>query len=117
TAATATPPARLCAGAASSPATSPTRACATTSDSRWAHRSRTTASSRRSAPWERNYSMRNESDRTAVVERNTAETQIRVELNVDGTGRHDISTGIGFFDHMLTAFARHGRFDLTVRAT
>lgn len=61
--------------------------------------------------------MRNQSDRTAVVERNTAETQIRVELNVDGTGRHDISTGIGFFDHMLTAFARHGRFDLTVRAT
>ncbi len=61
--------------------------------------------------------MRNESDRTATVERKTAETQIRVELNVDGTGRHDISTGIGFFDHMLTAFARHGRFDLTLRAS
>lgn len=60
--------------------------------------------------------MLNRADRTAAVERNTAETQIRVELNVDGTGRHDVSTGVGFFDHMLTAFARHGRFDLTVQA-
>ncbi len=60
--------------------------------------------------------MQNQSDRIASVERNTAETQIRVDLNVDGTGRHEIATGIGFFDHMLTAFARHGRFDLTVHA-
>jgi imidazoleglycerol-phosphate dehydratase len=60
--------------------------------------------------------MLNRADRTAAVERNTAETQIRVELNVDGTGRHEVSTGVGFFDHMLTAFARHGRFDLTVQA-
>ncbi len=51
-------------------------------------------------------------DRTAVVERSTAETKIHVELNVDGTGRAEVRTGIGFYDHMLTAFARHGRFDL-----
>ncbi len=54
--------------------------------------------------------------RRASIERNTAETQIAVELNVDGTGAADVSTGIGFYDHMLTAFARHGRFDLRVQA-
>jgi len=52
------------------------------------------------------------SDRTAVVDRETTETRIHVELNVDGTGQSRIATGIGFYDHMLTAFARHGRFDL-----
>ncbi|MDP2326676.1 MAG: imidazoleglycerol-phosphate dehydratase HisB, partial [Dehalococcoidia bacterium] len=56
-------------------------------------------------------------DRRATVERNTAETQVRVELNLDGTGRAEVATGVGFYDHMLTAFARHGRFDLVVRAT
>jgi len=55
--------------------------------------------------------------RRATVERKTAETDVRVELDIDGTGVADIATGIGFYDHMLTAFARHGRFDLTVRAT
>lgn len=55
--------------------------------------------------------------RTATVERNTAETQIRVALNLDGTGVARIATGIGFYDHMLTAFTRHGRFDLTVEAS
>ena len=54
--------------------------------------------------------------RTASVARKTAETDIRVELNLDGTGVSRISTGIGFYDHMLNAFARHGRFDLTVQA-
>jgi len=58
-----------------------------------------------------------ERPRTARVERKTAETQVSVDLNVDGTGRAQISTGIGFYDHMLTAFARHGRFDLTIEAT
>jgi imidazoleglycerol-phosphate dehydratase len=53
--------------------------------------------------------------RTAVVERDTAETKVRVELSVDGSGRHDISTGIGFYDHMLAQLARHGGLDLTVR--
>jgi imidazoleglycerol-phosphate dehydratase len=56
-------------------------------------------------------------DRRATVERNTAETQVRVELNLDGTGRAEVATGVGFYDHMLTAFARHGRFDLSVKAT
>lgn len=50
--------------------------------------------------------------RTAVVERKTKETNIRCELNIDGKGESTVSTGIGFFDHMLSAFARHGFFDL-----
>ncbi len=54
--------------------------------------------------------------RTATVTRKTAETEIRVELNLDGTGVTRISTGVGFYDHMLNAFARHGRFDLIVQA-
>jgi imidazoleglycerol-phosphate dehydratase len=53
--------------------------------------------------------------RSATVERNTAETKVRVELSIDGTGRHDIATGIGFYDHMLAQLARHGGLDLTVR--
>jgi imidazoleglycerol-phosphate dehydratase len=53
-------------------------------------------------------------NRTAEVKRETKETQIRVSLDLDGTGRAEISTGIGFFDHMLESFARHGGFDLEV---
>lgn len=52
--------------------------------------------------------------RTAVIERNTNETRIKMTLDLDGTGKADIHTGIGFFDHMLDAFARHGLFDLSV---
>ena len=55
------------------------------------------------------------SKRRATVDRATAETTVHVELDVDGAGQTEIATGIGFFDHMLDAFARHGRFDLTVR--
>lgn len=54
--------------------------------------------------------------RTAAVERRTLETAIEVAVNLDGTGQVDVSTGLGFFDHMLTAFGRHSRLDLTVRA-
>jgi imidazoleglycerol-phosphate dehydratase/histidinol-phosphatase len=53
--------------------------------------------------------------RHVVHERNTNETQIRVDLNVDGGGKAEISTGLGFFDHMLEQIARHGKMDLTVR--
>jgi imidazoleglycerol-phosphate dehydratase len=55
--------------------------------------------------------------RTATITRKTSETDITLALDLDGTGASDIATGIGFLDHMLTAFARHGLFDLTVRAT
>ena len=50
--------------------------------------------------------------RTATIERNTKETKIRVTLELDGTGKGEINTGIGFFDHMLEGFTRHGLFDL-----
>ena len=53
--------------------------------------------------------------RTAMVERKTMETDISVEIGLDGEGRSDISTTIPFFDHMLTLFAKHGLFDVTVR--
>ncbi len=52
--------------------------------------------------------------RTASVARKTAETDIRLSLCLDGSGQSDVATGCGFLDHMLTLFARHGRFDLTV---
>ena len=52
--------------------------------------------------------------RNAVIERKTAETDIKIELNIDGTGSSSISTGCGFLNHMLTLFAKHGRFDLNV---
>lgn len=55
--------------------------------------------------------------RTAKVERKTNETQIEIELNLDGSGKHNIATGVGFLDHMLTHIAVHGLFDLTVKAT
>jgi len=54
--------------------------------------------------------------RSASVERNTKETQIRVQLNLDGTGQAQLSTGIGFFDHMLEQIARHGLIDLDIQA-
>lgn len=54
-------------------------------------------------------------ERIASVIRKTKETDISVKLNIDGTGKADIETGIGFFDHMLEAFAKHGLFDLEVK--
>src|SRR5438128_1542390 len=53
--------------------------------------------------------------RIATINRTTSETDIALTLNLDGTGVADIATGIGFLDHMLTALARHGLFDLTIR--
>jgi imidazoleglycerol-phosphate dehydratase len=52
--------------------------------------------------------------RTATLERQTSESKVRVSVDLDGTGRAQISTGVGFFDHMLTAFARHSLIDLEV---
>ena len=54
--------------------------------------------------------------RTATISRNTRETQIRLELNLDGSGQGSWQTGVGFLDHMLELFARHGFFDLVVKA-
>ncbi len=56
------------------------------------------------------------SNRTAAISRKTSETDIEIFLNIDGRGRYEISTGIGFFDHMLTALAVHGLLDLNVAA-
>lgn len=55
--------------------------------------------------------------RTAKIDRKTVETDIALTLNLDGDGHSEINTGCGFLDHMLTLFAKHGRFDLTVRCT
>lgn len=61
--------------------------------------------------------MTDSANRRTVVTRVTGETDITVELDLDGTGTCSIDTGVPFFDHMLNAFGRHGLFDLTVRAT
>ncbi|MBF4767350.1 imidazoleglycerol-phosphate dehydratase HisB [Nocardioides agariphilus] len=53
--------------------------------------------------------------RTATVDRQTKESKVHVEVDIDGTGRSDISTGVGFYDHMLASFARHSLVDLTVQ--
>ena len=55
--------------------------------------------------------------RAAAITRNTSETQITIQLDLDGTGQAHVATGIGFLDHMLTAFARHSLVDLTIDAT
>ena len=54
--------------------------------------------------------------RTATIERKTKETEVHIELDLDGTGEYDVSTGISFFDHMLESFARHASIDLRLRA-
>lgn len=56
-------------------------------------------------------------DRIKTCTRKTKETDVSVTINLDGTGKNEICTGIGFFDHMLDGFARHGLFDLTVKVT
>ncbi len=52
--------------------------------------------------------------RSSEIKRKTAETDIRLSINLDGTGKAEVATGVGFLDHMLTLFARHGKFDLCV---
>ena len=56
-------------------------------------------------------------ERKITLTRKTFETDIELSLNLDGTGQCDVSTGVGFFDHMMTLFTKHGRFDLTLKAT
>ena len=56
-------------------------------------------------------------DRTASTQRKTSETSIEITINLDGQGRHQVNTGIGFLDHMLSALAVHGLFDITVQAS
>ncbi len=55
--------------------------------------------------------------RIGECKRNTKETQIEITIDLDGTGKAEVNTGIGFFDHMLISFAKHGLFDLTVKVT
>ena len=57
------------------------------------------------------------SERTATISRRTGETDITLTLTVDGTGAAELATGVGFLDHMLTLFAKHGLFDISVKAT
>ncbi len=56
-------------------------------------------------------------NRIAKIERNTSETKIKIELNLDGEGNYQIDTGVGFFDHMLEGLCKHGLFDLKLKAT
>lgn len=69
-----------------------------------------------SSDWGEIYRFLKSEPRRATVIRNTTETQISVSVNLDGTGKSDISTGLGFFDHMLDQIARHGGIDLSVKA-
>ena len=65
--------------------------------------------------WEKIYEFLKLENRTAEITRNTNETKIDIKLNLDGTGKSDISTGIAFFDHMLDQIARHGNMDLVIK--
>ncbi|WP_452218694.1 bifunctional histidinol-phosphatase/imidazoleglycerol-phosphate dehydratase HisB [Lacinutrix undariae] len=67
--------------------------------------------------WEAIYAFLKTDARTGNIERNTNETQIKIDLNLDGTGQSDIDTGIAFFDHMLDQIARHGQLDLKLKVT
>jgi imidazoleglycerol-phosphate dehydratase/histidinol-phosphatase len=66
--------------------------------------------------WSEIYQFLRQGLREVTHERNTNETQIKIELNIDGSGKAHIKTGLGFFDHMLEQIARHGKMDLNIRA-
>ena len=68
----------------------------------------------KTSSWKEIYEFLKLQDRTASIERKTNETDIKIELNLDGTGKSEISTGIAFFDHMLDQLARHGQMDLKI---
>lgn len=65
--------------------------------------------------WEEIYKFLKAKERTGSIERNTNETKIKIDLNLDGTGQSNINTGIAFFDHMLDQIARHGQLDLNIK--
>ncbi|WP_299096746.1 bifunctional histidinol-phosphatase/imidazoleglycerol-phosphate dehydratase HisB [uncultured Winogradskyella sp.] len=65
--------------------------------------------------WEEIYKFLKAKERTGSIERNTNETKIKIDLNLDGTGQSNIDTGIAFFDHMLDQIARHGQLDLIIK--
>jgi imidazoleglycerol-phosphate dehydratase / histidinol-phosphatase len=65
--------------------------------------------------WNEIYKYLKQRPRSSEIERRTAETQIHIDLNLDGTGKSSVSTGIGFFDHMLDQLAKHGNLDLTIK--
>ncbi|MFD1061786.1 bifunctional histidinol-phosphatase/imidazoleglycerol-phosphate dehydratase HisB [Winogradskyella litorisediminis] len=65
--------------------------------------------------WEQIYRFLKTTERVGSIERNTNETKIKIDLNLDGTGKSNISTGIAFFDHMLDQIARHGQMDLNIK--
>ncbi|MDQ8750153.1 bifunctional imidazole glycerol-phosphate dehydratase/histidinol phosphatase [Elizabethkingia miricola] len=67
--------------------------------------------------WKAIYEFLKLESRTASVERNTNETKIKIKLNLDGTGKSNIQTGLGFFDHMLDQIARHGQMDLDIKVS
>ena len=67
--------------------------------------------------WNTIYEFLKLEERSASIERNTNETQIKIEVNLDGTGKSTIDTGIAFFDHMLDQIARHGQMDLNIQVT
>ena len=69
------------------------------------------------ADWKEIFAFLKNGVRNVVHERNTNETAIRIELNIDGSGKSSIQTGLGFFDHMLEQIARHGKIDLNIKAT
>lgn len=69
----------------------------------------------KTSSWKEIYEFLKLKDRTAEIERKTNETDIKIKLNLDGTGKAEISTGIAFFDHMLDQIARHGQMDLVVK--